>query len=391
MNSMDYSDRFEQKQQTSRPHLPFHNEMSLSLFLFVCTILVLTLIGLITLYSASYDEALRIEKGVSYFFARQVVFSLLGVVSFTLFSLIPLSIVKKGIIPLFIISVIFMILTIFTPLGIEKAGARRWIQLGPLPSFQPSELLKVSVILLIAYIISLKDNRKKALFMSIALILLSFILIVAQKDYSTALVFVSVSLLMTIVGGLSFLFFIYIGFAFSVPAIIFLLIEPYRIKRVVSFLFPSIDPTGMNWQVTKSLEAIKSGGLFGKGLGGGVYKLGVIPEVHSDFIFASFSEEMGLFGVLFLFLLFIFFTYMGLNVAIKTRESNLFISLTSFGITMMIIVQAIVNMLVVTSLLPPTGIPLPFFSQGGTNLFVIISECGLLYRCMKESNREEPW
>jgi cell division protein FtsW len=217
----------------------------------------------------------------------------------------------------------------------------------------------------------------------LALIVASAILIIAQKDYSTTLVFVAVSLSIAIVGGLSFPIFLLIAGTLAIPAVLFILIEPYRIRRIVSFLFPSIDPTGLNWQVSKSIEAIQSGRFFGKGLGMGEYKLGVIPEVHSDFIFASFGEEMGLVGIIALLFLFSTFVIIGGKLAYEHIESDRFVAFASFGITLMIITQAIVNIAVVTSLLPPTGIPLPFFSQGGTNLFVVICECGLLYRFMK--------
>lgn len=376
---MDYFEVYEHNTTSSSQK----REISLYSFMFIFLILILVMLGLITLYSASYDEAMRIGHSGRYFFLRQLTFALLGAISFVIISHISLSFIKMLVTPLIIISIIFMLLTLFTPLGIEKAGAKRWLQLGPLPSFQPSELLKVAVILFIAKILSSNLSKKVSLSVSILIIIFSFILIVAQKDYSTALVFVSVSSLVLIASGLSLLLFLTLGLFFTIPATLFLFLEPYRIKRVVSFLFPSIDPSGMNYQVSTSLEAIKSGGLFGKGLGQGVYKLGVIPEVHSDFIFASFAEEMGLFGVMFLFFLFIAFTYIGIKIAMNMKESDRFVSLSCFGITMMITTQAIINIMVVTSLLPPTGIPLPFFSQGGTNLFVVISECALLYRCMK--------
>ncbi len=386
---MDYSEVYEHQLNSSSQLSTQRGDFSLYSFLFIALILLLVTLGLITMYSASYDEALRIGRSGSYFFTRQVVFALLGGLSFFIISHLSITFIKKLVTPLVIISVIFMLLTLFTPLGIEKAGARRWLQLGPLPSFQPSELLKIAVILSISKMLSSKASHKKSLIISILLIIGSFILIVAQKDYSTALVFVSVSLLITIASGLSLLFFVLLALFFSIPATIFLLIEPYRIKRVVSFLFPSIDPSGMNYQVSKSLEAIKSGGLFGKGLGQGVYKLGIIPEVHSDFIFASYAEEMGIVGIILLFMLFIAFTYIGIKIALNAKDNNAFMSLSCFGITMMITTQALINIMVVTSLLPPTGIPLPFFSQGGTNLFVIISECAILYRCMKEERKEE--
>jgi cell division protein FtsW len=157
----------------------------------------------------------------------------------------------------------------------------------------------------------------------------------------------------------------------------------------VSFLFPSIDPSGLNWQVQNSLKAMSSGGIFGKGLGNGVYKLGIIPEVQSDFIFASIVEELGFIGVLLFFLLFISFAILGFGAAYRHgKAGNQFTSLVAFGVTFMILWQAIVHVAVVSSLLPPTGIPLPFFSQGGTNLFMILGECGLLYRCINDEAQE---
>ena len=155
--------------------------------------------------------------------------------------------------------------------------------------------------------------------------------------------------------------------------------------RFSSFLFPGIDPTGLEWQVNMSLNAIKEGGLFGKGLGNGFYKLGSLPEVQNDFIFSSFVEECGLVGVFILFTLFLLFTILGLRGFMRERLKDEFFSNLALGITAMIIIQVLINICVVTGLLPPTGIPLPFFSQGGTNLFVVIVECGLLYRVIKDS------
>ncbi len=378
---MDYSEVYLESLDSSSPK----KEISLFCFLFIALILTLVVLGLITLYSASYDEAMRIGRNAAYFFQRQLIFALLGAISFFIISHIPLLFIKKIVPFVLIISIVFMVLTLFTPFGVEKAGAKRWLQLGPLPSFQPSELLKVAVILFIATNFNRDRKVKKSLVISIFVILFSSLLIVGQKDYSTALLFVSVSTLMLIASGLSLFLFFTLALFFTIPATLFLLFEPYRIKRVVSFIFPRIDPTGINYQVNRSLEAIQSGGLFGKGLGNGIYKLGVIPEVHSDFIFASFAEEMGMSGILFLFFLFMAFTYIGIKIALYASKRDTFISLTCFGITMMITTQAIIHIMVVTSLLPPTGIPLPFFSQGGTNLFVIIVECAILYRCLKES------
>lgn len=366
---------------------------SLKPFLFVCIVVALVGYGLIALYSASYDEALRHNLPTYYYFLRQTGFAVLGFIAFAIIRFIPFTWIKRAIPIFLIVSLLLMLVTLITDFGVSRLGARRWIQIGPLPSFQPSELLKVSVILYIASVLSRStEQNKKVLFPLIAalgIVLLSALLIVLQRDYSTTLVFLLVALAMFVAGGVAFHYIALGAFGIGVPAFIFLFLEPYRIRRLVSFLFPSIDPSGLNWQVQNSLKAMSSGGIFGKGLGNGVYKLGIIPEVQSDFIFASIVEELGFIGVLLFFLLFISFAILGFGAAYRHgKAGNQFTSLVAFGVTFMILWQAIVHVAVVSSLLPPTGIPLPFFSQGGTNLFMVLGECGLLYRCINDEAQE---
>lgn len=369
---------------------------SLGAFLFVCVTIALVAYGLLTLYSASYDEALRNNLPSGYYFIRQTIFALLGFAAFVVIRYFPMRWIQVSIPWFLVLSIFLMIITLTTGFGIERLGAKRWLQIGPLPSFQPSELLKVSMVLFLATMMTkwkIQDSRKVPLFVTaIGAIVISALLIVMQRDYSTALVFLLVSLAMLLAGGIKFRYIGIFAFGMGVPAVVFLFLEPYRIRRVVSFLFPSIDPTGLNWQVQNSLKAIGSGGVFGKGLGNGTFKLGVIPEVQSDFIFASLAEELGFIGVLLFFLLFIAFAVLGFSTAYRYgRKKDYFIAYTSFGITFMIVWQALVNLSVVTSLLPPTGIPLPFFSQGGTNLFMILCECGLLYKCMIQDEKESSY
>ncbi|NCC66047.1 MAG: cell division protein FtsW, partial [Spirochaetia bacterium] len=167
------------------------------------------------------------------------------------------------------------------------------------------------------------------------------------------------------------------------PALVAMFSQPYRVKRVFSFLFPALDPTGMSYQVSTSLQAIRTGGLFGLGLGKGTFKLGLLPEVQSDFIFASVCEEIGFVGSSFFILLFVLFGVLGYLGAQRILEKNRFLSLGAFGLTSMVLFQAVLNLMVVTALLPPTGIPLPFFSQGGTNLFVALVGCSFIYRVLR--------
>ena len=387
MNYNNYDDLFVE----SRPKPP-SKALSKEAFLFTAIVLALLFYGLIVLYSASYDEAFQNGLKGSYYFTRQLLFALLGLIVYTIIRWIPISLIRRLTPLLLLASFGLMLLTLFTPWGVTRYGARRWIQIGSLPSFQPSELLKVSANLFVALLLSKWDG--KSLFtpiISVVTLLFSSLLIIIQKDYSTTLIFLLGALALLVVAGFKVRYLLLLMVPLTVAATLFLLIEPYRIKRVVSFLFPNIDPSGLNWQVHKALEAIKSGGVFGRGLGNGVYKLGIIPEVQNDFIFASLAEELGVVGVLLLALLLLAFTYYGFRGALhfyRREGEERFMGYAAFGITFMIIWQAIVNLAVVTSLLPPTGIPLPFFSQGGTNLLMILVECGLLYKFILYREKE---
>jgi len=363
-----------------------------SSFTLLCVVMVLVGLGLISMFSASYDEAIRLGLPSTYFFFRQIVFAALGFGAFIVIQFVPMRLIRILIPVLLLAAIVLMLLTIFTPLGSTRLGARRWIEIGPLPSFQPSELLKIAVVLFLAAFFSQPVSKKLSLnqiLVPVVVLLGSALLIIAQKDYSTMLVFLGVGFSLLLVAGLPLSWLLLFLTGVAGPAVVFLLIEPYRIRRLVSFLFPTIDPTGLNWQVNNSIKAISAGGLWGLGLGKGQYKLGSIPEVQSDFIFANIAEEMGLLGVMALFLLFFLFAFIGFRTYVRFRNENRFNALAAFGITSLIIWQALVNIAVVTGMLPPTGITLPFFSQGGTSLFVVISESGLLYKIMLDSRERK--
>jgi cell division protein FtsW len=363
-----------------------------SSFTFLCVVVVLVGLGLISMFSASYDEALKLGLQSTYFFLRQIAFAAMGFAAFIMIQYVPMRWIRILIPVLLLVAIALMLLTLLTPLGSTRLGARRWIALGPLPSFQPSELLKIAVVLFLAAFFSNADSKRlslKQIIIPAAVLLGSAFLIVAQKDYSTMLVFLGVGFSLLLVAGLPVSWLLLFLTGVAGPAVVFLLIEPYRIRRLVSFLFPTIDPTGLNWQVSNSIKAISAGGLWGRGLGKGFYKLGSIPEVQSDFIFANIAEEMGLLGVMALFVLFFIFAFIGFCTYLKFRIENRFNALAAFGITSLIVWQALVNIAVVTGMLPPTGITLPFFSQGGTSLFVVIGESGLLYKIMQDSRERK--
>lgn len=377
MHERDYNDYYRIENEKIR------SEGSFAPFTFLCTVIILICAGLLMLYSASYPEAISNGQPHYYFVLRQGIFALLGIACAAAIYFIPMKVIRLAAIPLIVISAVFMLLTSFSPYGVTVLGARRWLDLPLLPQFQPSELVKLSVIIFLSWWFSSTRTRKYIgwyYVVPLAVILIFTGLILMQRAYTTGIHFLILCLAMCVAGRLR-LRYIIIALAFlCVPAILYMLSEGYRVRRIASFIFPSLDPQGLNWQVNMSLSAIAEGGLFGKGIGNGVYKMGLLPEVQNDFILSSIIEETGIIGFTFILLLFFFFALLGYRGAGRLSTRDDFASLVTIGITTMIVTQVVINIAVVTGLLPPTGIPLPFFSQGGTNLFIVIVECGLMYK-----------
>lgn len=364
-----------------------------SSFTFLCILVILTTLGLTMLYSASYNEALIHNLPYDYYFKRQLLFVALAFACSLVIRFIPVSLIRWVSYPLLVISLVLMLMTLFTPFGQERLGSRRWLEIGPLPSLQPSELVKVCMILFLSAYFSSEKTKKNIVVSMVIPLFITFLfafLILAQKDYSTTILFLGVCIAMFIAAGMHISQLLLLLAFLGTGGTCIMLLEPYRVKRVASFLFSNIDPNGINYQVTNSLKAIRQGGLFGVGLGNGQYKLGLIPEVQSDFIFASICEETGFLGASLIVILFVMFAILGFKAYARMRSRNLFLSYLAFGTTILVVLQAIVNISVVTGVLPPTGIPLPFFSQGGTNLFVILSSCALLYRVLLVSSGRQP-
>ncbi|MDI9429461.1 MAG: putative peptidoglycan glycosyltransferase FtsW [Spirochaetota bacterium] len=354
-------------------------------FLFVVVTLLLTALGLVMLYSASYNEALSFELDHAYFFRRQLTFALYALVPIALIIFLPTSLIRR-LSPLALVAVVFLLsLTLFSSFGQQKFGSRRWLEIAGLPSIQPSEFAKIAIALYYgAYFAKRSDlDREQRRFIIPALVALFVTaLILAGRDYSSALLFLAQCGAMLIAAGLHWQSLALL-FAFIVPpAVVALFSQGYRIRRIISFLMPTLDPSGINYQVSVSLKAIRRGGLFGVGLGGGIYKEGLLPEVHSDFIFASICEEIGLVGVTLIIALFIAYINLGYTAVRRSEGEDRFLSLVTFGLTTMVGLQAILNLAVVTGLVPPTGVPLPFFSQGGTNLVVVLSSSAFIYRAL---------
>jgi len=366
---------------------------SISLFyLLILVIIMLVGLGLSALFSASYDKAMRLGLDPDYFFTRQLVYAVGGIAAACAAFFLPKKFLRFVTPFLILASLILMLLTLLTSLGETRLGARRWIQLGPV-GFQPSELVKICAIFFLANYFDKHQSKLKFFSANIypaAVVLIFSGLILLQRDYSTALIFTAICFFLFIAAGTRFYYLFYMLTFVGVPGLLILLTETYRLKRVVGFIFKDIDPAGLNYQVNASLAAIKAGGLTGKGLGNGIYKLGRLPEVQSDFIFASFMEENGFFGGSLVIILFGLLAYAGYRGSSRLRESDPYLYFLGFGITSIIIWQALLNIGVVTGIVPPTGIPLPFFSQGGTSLLVNIGMSGLLCKVIYRAEIHNP-
>lgn len=355
---------------------------------FLSVLLVLLGLGLTVLYSASYDKALRLGVEGTYFFDRQLVFCIIGLFTGLAAAVISPNFVRRLIPLLVILTAIAMLLTRFSPLGQTRLGATRWLQLGPL-SFQPSELLKVTAILYIAGYTDRKQQHIREFrtaAVPVAVILAGAGLIIIGNDFSSTVIFLFLSFSVLLVGGVKLSHLGYFALLAGIPGMLLMFTKAYRLRRIIGFLYKDIDPSGINYQIHASMEAISSGGLFGKGFGQGTAKLGSIPEVHSDFIFAAFAEEFGFLGVAVVIILFAAFAFLAFKGASAHAHRNTFLYVSGFGFSFLIIWQVLINISVVGGIIPPTGVVLPFFSSGGTNLVINLTVSGFLLGIMFRGN-----
>ncbi len=352
----------------------------------LASLFVLLGTGLAMLFSASFYWAQRLYQDPIYFVRRQVIWVGIGAVAGFIAARISLAFVKRIMPWLLLATLIAMVLTFVPGLGAKYLGARRWIFVFG-SSFQPSEVVKVVLVLYLAHIL---DRKNEKLDDTVNSLLPPFIvsvvfagLIYLQNDYSTSLFVLFVAGLMFFVARVKLRYFIAILTMVVPLATLLLLTREHRVARLIAFIAPEGDPAGIGYQVLASQRALSDGGLWGQGIGEGVRKLGSLPEVHSDFVFAVVGEELGLVGVFLVLALFLFFAYRGYRIAWKSN--GLFNSLVAFGLTSTLLLQALLNMSVVAGLVPATGIPLPFFSAGGSSILMSMIACGLLMNVSRDT------
>lgn len=355
--------------------------------LVICfTVAVLCLFGLITLTSAG--SAVGFQRfGDSYIFVKRQLLSLLIGIGFMILMMnVDYKLLRKFALPLLGVSIILLLLVFFPGIGANLQGGSRWISLGGMV-FQPSEFVKLTfIIYLAAWLESQAAKSKKLsreqLFQFAAIIGVVSLLIIAQPDMGTMSVIAIVSLIVFFVSGAELK---QIGWLIGSGALLFLLlikIEPYRAQRLSVFLNPSADSQGIGYHIQQALIAIGSGGLFGVGLGKSLQKFNYLPEPQSDSIFAVLSEELGLIVALLLVATFIYLFIQGLKVARKAPDT--FSRLLVVGIMTTIVLQAFMNIAALSSLMPLTGIPLPFISYGGTSIIFSLAGIGIVCNVAKQ-------
>lgn len=336
--------------------------------------------GAVMVYSASSaTSALQVDGDPSGYLKRYLVIGAAGLVLMRFASKVDLNKVR-AMTPMFLVVAFGMLLLVMLPgFGVEVNGARRWLGAGII-RFQPSEVMKLALVLYAAMLIAQNPKRVRSIH-SLANPLFyviggAVLLIAAQPDLGTDLVICATMGMILVAAGAKMQDLAKIAAILAVLILIFSLIEPYRMARLTSFINPGHDPSGIGYQSEQARIAIGSGGIFGVGLGESVQKVFYMPEAHTDMILAVIGEELGLAGLIALASLYFALIVAGLRAAKNSRD--IYARLLAIGITSMIACQALLNFFAVLGMAPLTGVPLPFISYGGCNLIIMLGAMGLL-------------
>ena len=349
--------------------------------------LLLLVIGVVMIYSASAVLASRQYGDSLFFFKRQMLWAAFGLVVLAAASRVPYEFWNRMALPLVLGTVILLGLVLIPGVGLELNGSRRWLRLGWL-TLQPSEAARLCSVIYLARYLMKKKNRLDDFFRDflppMIVIGVFLALIMGESDLGTALVLGGVAGLLLFIGGARWRHLWAMGLL-AAPVVYAMIMKiGYRRQRLMAFLDPWRDPTDTGFQVIQSFLAMGGGGPVGMGLGEGRQKLFFLPYPHTDFIFAVIGEELGLLGTLTVLILFGMLAWRGLSISL--RAPDLFGRHLAFGLTMMIVVQAMVNMAVVTGLVPTKGLTLPFLSYGGSSLVANLAAVGILWNISRTAS-----
>lgn len=358
-------------------------------YVIVAVVSLLVVIGLVFIYSASCYSAKKDFGNEFYFLKKQFAGALVGIVAMSGCSFVSTDKLKKFALPLYIASLVLLSLVFVPGIGIENYGAKRWVGVGGF-SLQPSEIAKFAFVLVSSVYMSKYPSKMQTfggMFVVLALGVAVCILVILEPNMSITMCIALVMLSMLFVGGVKLKYFALCILPLIVAVPLLIIAEPYRLARLGAYLDPWASPKGEGYQLIQSFYALGSGGWFGVGLFNSRQKFDFLPFAESDFIFAVIGEEIGLVGCLFVMSLFVVLVYRGVKIA-KNAVSR-FECYLSAGISSVIAIQTLLNIAVVTGTIPPTGLPLPFISSGGSSLVVFMASAGVLLAVDKNSKKHQ--
>lgn len=354
--------------------------------LLTTTVILLSIFGLLMVYSASNVVAYYKHNDSIYFFKRQLSFWILGIVLMYIIIKMDLKKLNKYASIIFLICLLLLILVLIPGIGVVRGGARSWIGFGGF-SIQPSEFMKLGLVFLISKYLC--DNYKdlqnfKNFFMLVGLIALIFLIIMLQPDFGTGLVVLLSCFALIFCSGAPVKYFVFLGLIGVAGIVVLIFSAPYRMERITAFINPWQDPLGSGFQGIQSLFAITPGGIFGHGFNHSMQKHFFLPEPQNDFIFAIILEEFGLIGGVITLIGYYIIIYRGIAISLSVDDN--FMKFLSLGISLSLAIQVFINVGVVVGLLPVTGITLPLFSYGGSSLVLTLVMLGILISISKYQN-----
>ena len=358
---------------------------SIDITLFI-TVILISLLGVLMIYSSSYVWAEYKFNDPFKYLKNQGMFWIIGIFLMYFFSKIDYKLYYKYSNKILFGSIILLILVLIPGIGSIRNGSRSWFGIGSF-GIQPSEFAKLALIMFTSKYLNNNEyamkSFKKGILPIFIITFIIFGLIMFQPDFGTGFIIIMTIIGLLFIAGLNIKIFIKFGILGIIGITGLIIIAPYRLKRILSFLNPWNDPLGSGFQIIQSLYSIGPGGLFGLGLGNSIQKHFYLPEPQTDFIFSIISEEFGFVGIIILSILFLTIFYKALNISMNCN--NLFGKYLSFGITFGLIFQTILNLSVVVGLIPVTGVTLPFISYGGSSLLISMISIGIILNISKNN------
>jgi cell division protein FtsW len=353
------------------------------------SVIALVAIGVVMVYSASSVNSYITTADPGSQGLQQGIWAALGLVAMVAASRTDFRLLRYVAIPVFVVTMALLVLVLIPGIGTAAFGSRRWLFLPGIGGFQPAELAKLAVCLYLAHWLDRRGSEARGLWNGLLPFLVlvgpGFLMIAVEPDLGTAGVYVAAALAIFFMAGANLLYLSAIGASVLGAAYLMVTSTPYQLRRIEGFLDPFRDPLHTGYNAVQALLALGMGGITGAGLGASRQKYLYLPAPSTDFIFAIIGEEWGLIGTLTVLLLFVVVAYQGYRIAIKAPDT--FSGLLAAGITTWLVVQACINMMVVTALLPVTGIPLPFISYGGSALIINLVAVGILLSISRETTQ----